>query len=176
MKFSFKFLTIYFITNICNQNQCLVWFDVLIAVKETLFYFLFYIFSDDWPLERIKDKVYQTAYFWICVLDVIDRDTSLTYKYNIQNCIANTHLHCANVSAFVRKIRNVKERSLKRKNTDALSINVIECRKMQNIGNECKKTRNNRGLVTKPYRNKCRFCQSRIGTRAEILQKQKSNT
>jgi hypothetical protein len=36
-------------------------------------------------------------------------------------------------------IRNVKERSLKRKNTDALSINVIECRKMQNIGKECKK-------------------------------------
>ncbi|CAC5402831.1 unnamed protein product [Mytilus coruscus] len=72
-------------------------------------------YTDDWPLGRIQDKVFQVAYFWICILDYVDSDPQLTYKYNVQNCIENVHLHCSNVSAFVKKNKNLKEKIQKRK-------------------------------------------------------------
>ena len=98
-----------------------------------------YIFSDDWSLERIKDKVFQTEFFWICVLDVIDHDANLTYKYNIQSCIANTHLYCPNISAFVRKIKQIKDKALKNNKIDLLQTCIIECQVLPSLGEECRK-------------------------------------
>lgn len=98
-----------------------------------------YIFSDDWSLERIKDKVFQTEFFWICVLDVIDHDANLTYKYNIQSCIANTHLFCPNISAFVRKIKQIKDKALKNNKIDLLQTCIIECQVLPSLGEECRK-------------------------------------
>ncbi|CAC5367585.1 unnamed protein product [Mytilus coruscus] len=96
-------------------------------------------YTDDWPLGRIQDKVFQVAYFWICILDYVDSDPHLTYKYNVQNCIENVHLHCSNVSAFVRKIKKLKEKVQKKKQKELLYNSVLEVTKIEQIGVECKK-------------------------------------
>ncbi|CAC5376944.1 unnamed protein product [Mytilus coruscus] len=96
-------------------------------------------YTDDWPLGRIQDKVFQVAYFWICILDYVDSDPQLTYKYNVQNCIENVHLDCSNVSAFVRKIKNLKEKVQKKKQKELLYNSVLEVTKNEELGIECKK-------------------------------------
>ncbi|CAG2222467.1 unnamed protein product [Mytilus edulis] len=96
-------------------------------------------YTDDWPLGRIQDKVFQVAFFWICILDYVDSDPQLTYKYHVQNCIENVHLHCSNVSAFVRKIKNLKEKVQKKKQKELLYNSVLEVTKIEELGVECKK-------------------------------------
>ena len=129
----FCFLKIYL-----NKFQCLKIRLVLLTVDKRLMVGII-IFADDWSLEMIKDQVFQSAFFWMCVIDIIDGDDGLTYKYNMKTCIDNVHLYCNNISAFVRKIKNLQEKIKKQNKHVLLENTVIEVKKIESLGEECKK-------------------------------------
>lgn len=71
-------------------------------------------FLDHWPLEKIRDPVYQQASFWICVLEVIDADVQMTLKYNIPKIMENFLFFCGHVSSFIRKVKGLQSKMIKK--------------------------------------------------------------
>ncbi|KAG1655022.1 hypothetical protein GQR58_024745 [Nymphon striatum] len=77
---------------------------------------------------KSKTKLFENSAFWICVISFIEDDTNidLTLKNNIPKITEILHLNRRNVSAFVRKIRNIKRKFEKKNNSSVLESIVIE--------------------------------------------------
>ena len=71
-------------------------------------------FLDHWFLEKIRDPDYQQASFWIWVLEVIDADLQMTFKYNIPKIMGNLLLFCGHVSSFIRKVKGLQSKIIKK--------------------------------------------------------------
>ena len=84
-----------------------------------------FFFLDHWPLEKIRDPVYQQASFWISVLEVIDADIQMTFKYNIPKIMENLLLFCGNVSSFIRKVKGLHVQSKMIKKTKIFRFSLM---------------------------------------------------
>ena len=93
----------------------------------------FFFFLDHWPLEKIRDPVYQQASFWVCVLEVIDADLQMTFKYNIPKIMENLLLFCGNVSSFIRKVKELQSKMIKNKIFRFSLVSLLTFQKKQTL-------------------------------------------